>query len=332
MHRQLQSSRAWNPSAHFPRTLLPPSVKHATYNRLSLSNTGLTTASNSNSLPSHTMPRRTRTAVAAGAAAAALLLSAQLPSAGARQTIDANDAAHVTWMGRPFPGKRTGAVGFQWLASGARVAHNGTTLRALTMATARAYKLSFSQRVVGGTYVPMQGATWVVPSDSESDGVVIAAGAGEAVVNLNMPPQYFADQVGDAGIVSFTTDGFFLPAPPRSPRVLQFIGDSITAATNVVGGIAPGGCADDGYASSWMQSWSGILCNYFDADCTTVAVGGKGLVRNCCDDGPKMPDFYVRQKYTDTGATFDFSKDRVPDAVLVYLCVATKEGESGRDS
>lgn len=242
-----------------------------------------------------------------------------VPSMGALQTISANDPAYVTWMGRTYAGDAPGSVAFQWLASGARLAHNGTVIRAQVAQSTHEYKLSFSQQVEG--FFPQQGVTWVTPSDAGEKGLVVAVGPGEVVVTLNMPPQYFAVQGGTAGIVSFTTDGAFLPAPTPSARVLQFVGDSITAATNVVGGVSPKGCADGGYQANWAQSWSGILCNYFDADCTTVAVGGKGLVRNCCDNGLKMPDYYVRTRMTDAAPSFDFAGDRVPDGVVIYLCV-----------
>ena len=253
---------------------------------------------------------RARLAAAAAAAAAAV--------ARAAQSIAADDATFVAWDGRAYPAGGAGGVGFQWLATGARVAHNGSVLRAQVLPTSHAYKLSFAQAVEG--YLPQQGVSWVAPSDAGGPGLVVAVGPGRAVVALNTPPQYYAQQGGTSGIATFTTDGAFLPAV-RSSRVLHFIGDSITAATNVVGGISPGGCADEGYQANWAASWSGILCNYFDADCTTVAMGGKGLVRNCCDAGLRMPDYYVRTRATDAEPTMDFAADRVPAGVVIYLCV-----------
>ena len=67
-------------------------------------------------------------------------------------------------------------------------------------------------------------------------------------------------------------------------RTLHFLGDSITAATNVHGlGLVK--CGDAGKESDYLASWAGLLGSAFDADCHTVAVGGKGLVKNCCGSG-----------------------------------------------
>lgn len=110
-------------------------------------------------------------------------------------------------------------------------------------------------------------------------------------------------------------DGVFAPAAPAPSCVLHVLGDSITAATNVHGGFK---CADSGFFADYSSSWAGIVCNSFGASCSTVAVGGKGLVRNCCDSGTTIPQFYTQAKKNDADGTFTFN-DAVPDAVVVYL-------------
>ena len=59
-------------------------------------------------------------------------------------------------------------------------------------------------------------------------------------------------------------------------RSIEFVGDSITAATNVV---RPEGathsCGDAGYQSDWSLTYAARLCHRFGAACSTVAVGGK---------------------------------------------------------
>lgn len=94
------------------------------------------------------------------------------------------------------------------------------------------------------------------------------------------------------------------------------MGDSISAATNVRGGFPR--CADEGLYADYSSSWAGILCALFGASCSTVAVGGKGLVQNCCDKGTTVPQFYTQLKKNDADNSFGF-KDAAPDGVLVYL-------------
>ncbi len=38
-----------------------------------------------------------------------------------------------------------------------------------------------------------------------------------------------------------------------------------------------------------VSSWMGVLCNFFGASCSTVAVGGHGLARNCCGQSVRCP-------------------------------------------
>jgi len=114
-------------------------------------------------------------------------------------------------------------------------------------------------------------------------------------------------------LVSLESDGTFLPvvdatAPPPPQRRITFIGDSITAATNnrrpfgdvtingMFGPIAPieeaPSCADwTGLQGDYTLTYQAHLCRSINgSNCTTVAVGGKGLYANCCDSGAvRMP-------------------------------------------
>lgn len=255
--------------------------------------------------------------------AAVALLAAAHPQAGvaALQRIAANDAAFVSWSGRAYAGAQPGSVAYQWLGGTARVAHNGTVLKALVSpAVSVAHKLTFSQGNEG--YWPWQGSTWVIPNDAVSGvGLTIGVGPGEVRVSPNQPPQYWAQAApAEGALLGFETNGAFLPvAPPAQRRVMHFLGDSITAATNVHGGVLSS-CHDGGYEADWAASYSGQLCSWFDAECSVIAVGGKGLVRNCCDNGTLMPDFYTRARYTDpANGSFNFTADAAPDVFVIYL-------------
>ncbi len=71
-------------------------------------------------------------------------------------------------------------------------------------------------------------------------------------------------------VVAVATDGGFGPPPPRRPRALLVIGDSITAGNNARKPCTNASTCDVtvGYGS--------LLCDRFDAACTTLAVSSKG--------------------------------------------------------
>lgn len=119
-----------------------------------------------------------------------------------------------------------------------------------------------------------------------------------------------------AVLLSLESDGEFLPAPSPPSRVIHVLGDSITAATNVRGGFNQ--CGDRTSYADYADSWAGLLCAFFDASCSTVAVGGKGLVRNCCDNGTTVPEYYTQLKKNDPVGSFGFD-DAPPSAIIIYL-------------
>ena len=150
-------------------------------------------------------------------------------------------------------------------------------------------------------------STFVLRSDTDGGGVVD--------VVLNVPPQYFEALTWNATLVSLTTDGAFLPAPAPPARTLHALGDSITASTNIHGGTAS--CADEGMEADYSASWMGLLCLFFDASCSTIAVGGTCMLSEC--GGTQMQEYYKKERMVDAGDTFDFAASTPPDAFLIYL-------------
>ena len=231
-------------------------------------------------------------------------------------TINADDARFVTPLGRTqsLPG---GGLALSWLGGGLRVAHTGTVLRATCASTSAFgstgnFKLALYEDEEGQSVY--QGASWV-PATGANESVVVGVGATATRVLLNDPADYWAHEDSAAAVLSLTTDGAFVDATPAPSRVLHVLGDSITASTNIHGGFH---CADGGMFADYASSWAGILCNSFGASCSTVAVGGKGLVKNCCDSGTTVPQFYTQARKNDADGSFNFS-DATPDAVVVYL-------------
>ena len=190
--------------------------------------------------------------------------------------------------------------------------------------------------------------------------VVLAAGAGlsrTAVVTVFQNNNH-EGSVGSRSIslVALETDGVFLPAvdsskPQPKQRRITFIGDSITAATNnrrPYGDLSINGadgpipflagaptCADwTGLQGDYTLTYQAALCrNISNSNCTTVAVGGKGMYRNCCDPGPLwMPEYYQKLGMGDTGSTYTFPAEDAPDAVIINLGTNDFSGDSWRKS
>jgi hypothetical protein len=210
-------------------------------------------------------------------------------SCRAQATIAAGNLSYVVLQGRTFP--VGSGLGLSYLGGGLEVTHTGNVLRLLVAACDTPFKLTISQGVQG--FFPWQSVVWI-PASAVNETITLAAAPGTVIVQLNAePPEWFSASSPFRVLLSLTTDVAFVPAGPAPSRVLHFLGDSITAATNVRGGFA--GCADyaPGFESDYSSSWAGILCGFFGASCSTIAIGGKGLVKNCCGDtGQTVPDYY----------------------------------------
>ena len=231
----------------------------------------------------------------------------------ADQTVLAGDAAFVTLVGRPYPGAVAGSVGLSWLGGGVRVAHSGSVLRATFAPSVAGFKVRTTQQVQG--YFPVQAVSWVVGSN-ESETVAVASGNGGGVAELvlNMAPQYFesAGPEARATLLSLTTNGAFSAAPPAPALVAHVMGDSITAATNIHGGVM-NNCADGGYQNDYAASWGGLLCGHLGASCSTVAVGAQAM--------PSMTRYYAQARYA-SGEPFAFN-DSAPQIFMSYMGVVS---------
>ena len=206
-------------------------------------------------------------------------------------------------------------LGLSWLGGGLEVSHTGSVLRATFQAhPAAAYKISVYQSDEGN--LPFEGIAWIPATNLNESVVVGAAGGGTVRILLNVPADYWARGADAAVILSLESNGVFNKAPvPPLPRTLHILGDSITAATNIRGGFPK--CADGGLYADYSSSWGGIICAFFNSNCHTVAVGGKGLVRNCCDAGTNVPQYYTQLKKNDPDGSYDFAADSSPPAAVI---------------
>jgi hypothetical protein len=267
-------------------------------------------------------------------AVAAILASA----AAAHTTLPAGDPK-VNWAGRTLAAAG-GSVSFDWLGVTARVNVTGATYVSVTTtstATHRGTRLKAYTSDQGFMLSP-QVQVWVPPQHGPpgSNSSLLWTGAPSSrVITLEniVDPQY---GTGITTVHSFETDGAFAALSPAAmlgggpkggTRRIEFIGDSITAATNVV---RPEGmsnaCGDGGYQSDWSQTYEGLLCHRFGASCSTIAVGGKCVMHEC--GGLQMPDYFPSLFFQDAPKpTYSFdAAEWAPDAMFIDLGTNDRRG------
>lgn len=232
------------------------------------------------------------------------------------------DSPLVDWAGRTVV-VDSGGVSFDWLGVTARVqVTHATYVAAEVLTTARrGTRLKAYASDQGFMLYPLV-QFWTSDQLTSPHTLWLSNGPSDTVLTLEnvVAPQY---ATGTTTVVSFSTDGNFTALAPRDrlggadERRIEFIGDSITAATNIV---RPEGathsCGDGGYESDWSQTYEALLCHRFGASCSTVAVGGKCVMREC--GGLQMPDYFKAALYADAPrATYNFST--APDAIFIDL-------------
>lgn len=113
----------------------------------------------------------------------------------------------------------------------------------------------------------------------------------------------------------FGPEGELLP-PPVRPRRLEIVGDSITCGYGNLG--ADTSCGFSPETQSHYQSYGAIAARALDAELSTVAWSGKGVVFNYDTDvTDPMPTLYNRVLPSDPNSRWDFSVK--PDAVVINL-------------
>jgi len=240
----------------------------------------------------------------------------------------------VEWSGRATKNTDSSSVSFDWLGVTARVSVNGAKYVYLNISSdQRGVARGTRMKVyISDQRFPLYPQTqfWVQSAATAPQQQLLflsSSGKSTTITIENIVgPQY---GTGTTTAYSFETDGTFVANPPKvslptsepvtTPRNIEIIGDSITAATNVVRPEFAPTCGDGGYQSDWSQSYSGLLCHRFGATCSTVAVGGKCVMHEC--GGLQMPDYFTGAFYTD-GAhpTYDFKNSGFkPDAMVIDL-------------
>lgn len=110
--------------------------------------------------------------------------------------------------------------------------------------------------------------------------------------------------------------GTLLPPPPARTRRVELIGDSITCGYGNLG--ADQNCNFSADTEDHYQTYGAIAARNVNAELTTVAWSGKGVVFNFGDDkNEPLPALYDRTLPSEPQLLWDFSWQ--PDAVVINL-------------
>lgn len=260
-----------------------------------------------------------------------LALLALIASGLSAPTFISASSPLVLWSGRPSLPEADGAVLFDWASTAATVAVQGigSSVTLLANMTSSPGPARVSVFVNG-----YEAAVLMLSADASS--YLLAAAMPDEVNNVTVrydfePVYSHADAAHGLGprFVGFSAgaNGSFVPPTPLARRI-DIVGDSISAGSMYDKLQAVNGplSLNDGChpwspptGMSDATTWHGYLCRAFQANCTSVAWSGKGLVHNGgCGAGPLMPELYAKNFGTGP-QPWDFTRASRPDAVLIYL-------------
>lgn len=224
----------------------------------------------------------------------------------------------ITWQGRTVREREVqeDVVNFSWEGVQAMINVQGATRMNMTLASTFAkagaeprFRIFVNGVLTTNLTVGQQSHaftdyTLVTGLDSSvSHQVTVWYITDPVTLDWNMLPNQWLS------IKSFSTDGSFATPPEQRQRRLQIIGDSITAGNQ----INKQDCKPD-----HSGTYGALLCEHFKANCTTLAISGKGIYKNCCDSDVTMSELYKRIIVGDPTLLYD-NRGFVPDAVLLNL-------------
>eukprot|EP01052_Picozoa_sp_SAG31_P031380 SAG31_NODE_3317_length_4424_cov_3.662197_5_plen_557_part_00 len=266
----------------------------------------------------------------------------------AQSTIAAFSPGLAEYQGRVAVGKAGypgDSVSWDWLGSQVSVTLNHSSYLTLKLDTAQmGHKMvrlrcfaSFGPTMGTATLYPLSEVA-VLPTISEyavgawpgSTGGWKGSEKSTQVTVTIMNDQEWATG-GVVTLLSLSSDGVFVPPvlpKTMATRRLVFVGDSITAGTNLrrpIGDPAHGipmapPTPISGIMDDYPLTYQAQLCQAFGANCSTIAYGGKGMYKNCCDEGTTMPEYFQQRLTSEPLRDYAFGSDGfVPDAVVIAL-------------
>jgi lysophospholipase L1-like esterase len=233
-------------------------------------------------------------------------------------SIDATDFSHVIWQGRVIYGDQeepnTSAT-FAW--GGVKAMFNVQGATRVSMSASKTHEANNPAFKVFLNGSPING--FVKLTDNGLLDYTLAEGL-TAQQSYTVTLWYVDDALvldnsmllpDRITITGFHTDaGVFGAAPPARKRSMLIIGDSIASGNQM----------------SHLQmcrpnnplAYTSKLCESFRVNCTSVALSGKGVKKNCCDEDETMLDLYERMIPGDPSRVVA-TPDAMTDAILINL-------------
>ncbi|MGB5326012.1 MAG: Ig-like domain-containing protein [Pseudomonadales bacterium] len=208
--------------------------------------------------------------------------------------------ANVRYVGR-FDDTDPGAVRFSWSGGGFVLRFRGTGARA-TMRGGRYFTVVVDGEVQPRLAVSLSDATYELASNLAN---------GEHTIEV-----YRRTSVAfEPSVVSAVeVDGQPLPVPAPT-RYVEVVGDSWSTGHGVDGPNA--NCSFSAETENHYVTWGAIAARAVGAELSTVAAGGKGIVRDSTGNrNEQMPTLYERVIASEAGSTGII---RPVDAVIVSL-------------
>jgi len=220
-------------------------------------------------------------------------------------------AGGVRWVGR-VDASDANAVKFAWSGTGFVAMVNGTTISVMLQSEASA---AFFQTIIdgkaGGRFEVMTGA---------AQKVVLGSGlsAGDHVVEL------YRDTEGMYGDTIFSgfVDGTLMPPPAASGRLIEVVGDSISAGYGNLGNeVHPpydNTCSFTLDTEAATQAYDWMIGQTLDAEVSIIARSGWGMYRDQSNNTANvLSSVYADTVGTQNTPTWDFA--RKADAVIINL-------------
>ena len=209
-------------------------------------------------------------------------------------------------------------------ASGVRMAWSGTGFIAHFSGTG----IRFTQQGASLQYT-------VLIDGALADNLVTTSGTSTYEIASGLENTEHVVEVYRRGEASFgfavlqsveVTGGTLLQAPPPAARRLEVVGDSISCGYGNEGDSAS--CSFSADTENHYLTYGAVLARSFDAELSTVAWSGKGVVINYGGElSTTMPQLYERAIPTDSTSVWNFAWQ--PQAVIINL--ATNDYSTDND-
>jgi hypothetical protein len=219
----------------------------------------------------------------------------------------------IRWVGR-VDASDSEAVKFAWQGAGFVAQVAGTTLA--VKLEVNGTSTVFFQPVVDG----VAGERFNVDPGAAVD-VTLATGLSDGVHVVEL----YRETEGAYGISIFRgfTQGTPMTAPAASDRVIEVVGDSISAGYGNLGSephpnwVANPACHYTAENSSWYATYAAIAGRALEAEVSTVARSGWGMTRDNQGGPNVLANVYGNALGTDDATPWSF--ERKPAAVVVNL-------------